>query len=119
MIQILDDFASFARIYRAGFSNYARTWSVYYESDSEWMWYSVLMRIASNFEFRRLLDISKPDAVPSAFFFGNNLNEQDEEKDIIKRLDFYKREADLTKDNSFGFTVLLLLYHLHLLLVGT
>ena len=108
-----------ARIYKAGFSNYARTWSVYYESDSEWKWCSVLIWIASNFKFRRLLDISKPDAVPSTFFFGNNLNEQDEEKDFIKRLDFYKREADLTKDNSFGFTVLILLYYLHLLLVGT
>ena len=61
----------------------------------------------------------KPDAMPSAFFFGNNSNEQDERKDFIKRLDFYKREADLIKDNSFGFTVLLLLYYLHLLFVGT
>ena len=59
LVRILDDFVSFARIYGVGFSNYARTWSVYYESDSEWKWCSVLMRVASNFEFRRLLDISK------------------------------------------------------------
>ena len=71
LIRILDDFVSFARIYVVGFSNYARTWSVYYESDSEWRWYSVLMRIASNFEFRRLLGISRAwcDAIG---FFGIN-----------------------------------------------
>ena len=76
------------------------------------------MRVASNFEFRWLLDISKAwcDAIG---FFGNNPNKQDEEKTSLKDWIFYKREADLTKDNSFGFTVLLLLYHLHLLLVGT
>ena len=41
------------------------------------------MRIASNFEIRRLLDISKAwcDAID---FFGNNPNKQDEEKDFIK-----------------------------------
>ena len=49
----------FARIYGAGFSNYAQIWSVYFESDLEWKWCSVLMRVAFNFEFCQLLDISK------------------------------------------------------------
>ena len=73
----------FARIYGAGFSNYARTWSVYYESDSEWRWCSVLMRIASNFEFRRLLGISKC-LMRCHRLFGWDSNKQDEEKDFMK-----------------------------------
>ena len=51
----------------------------------------------------------KPDAMPSTFFFGNNSNEQDERKDFIKRLDFYKQEEPiLQRMKSFGFTMLLL-----------
>ena len=54
LVRILDALRVFARTYGAGFSNYARIWSVYFESDSEWKRCSVLMRVASNFEFRRL-----------------------------------------------------------------
>ena len=47
-------------------------------------------------------------------------NTQDEINKISLKVGFfYKQEADLTKDYSFSFTVLLLLYYLHLLLVGT
>ena len=58
----------FARIYGAGFSNYARIWSVYFESDSEWKWCSVLMRVASSLNFVGSWILMKPDAVPSAFW---------------------------------------------------
>ena len=72
----------FARIYGAGFSNYARTWSVYYESDSEWRWCSVLMRIASNFEFHRLLGISK--AWCDAIGFLGEIQTNKMKRDFIK-----------------------------------
>ena len=57
----------FARIYGAGFLNYARAWGVYYESDSEWKWCSVLMRVASSLNFIDSWILMKPDAVPSTF----------------------------------------------------
>ena len=39
----------------------------------------------------------KPDAMPSAFFFGNNSNEQDKRKDFIKRLDFLQARSRFDK----------------------
>ena len=58
----------------------------------------------------------KPDAMSSAFLGIIQTNKM--KKNFIKGWIFYKQEADLTKDNSFGFTVLLLYYYLHLPLVG-
>ena len=49
----------FARTYGAGFSNCAQIWNIYFESNSEWGWCFVLMRVASSFEFRQLLNIVK------------------------------------------------------------
>ena len=60
----------------------------------------------------------KPDAMLSAFLGGIRANEL-KDKGLHLKLDFYKQRADLTKDESFGFTVLLVQYYLHLLLVGT
>ena len=59
----------------------------------------------------------KPDAMPSAFLGVIRTNKM-KKKDFIKSC-FFTGKANLTKGKSFGFTILLLLYYLHLPLVGT
>ena len=84
----------------------------------EWKWCSVLMRVASNFEFRRLLDISKAWCDAIGFLGEIRVNEL-KDKILHLKVGFLQAEEPILQRMNPSATVLLLQYYLHLPLVGT